>query len=93
MTLRDALDKGHDRRKGRQCGLCTLLDSLTAQDRKDLLTALADPEQYGHTRISRALFSEGHNVSSATVLRHRRQCTYVYERQPTQQRRRSAYQG
>ena len=56
---------------GPRCTVCTVFDKLSKDDAEALREALADATFTG-AGISRALKSEGHNISGSSVMRHRK---------------------
>jgi len=53
------------------CATCTMLESLTVEERK-LLTAKMDDKSIPHTAISKVLTANGYKLASGTIGRHRR---------------------
>jgi hypothetical protein len=75
MPLRDVLDSTPDGRSRRQCKICRVLDALNEEDRSTLITALQDPDTFGHTRLARALMEyTGVEIDDRAVSGHRRRC-------------------
>jgi hypothetical protein len=71
MGLADALDTAvAAQTKGPICTLCWVETKLSDTDRAALDAALES--ELTHAVIARALQSEGHNVKTGTVARHRR---------------------
>jgi len=71
MGLADALDTAvASQTKGPICTLCWVETKLSDTDRAAL--TLAMESELSHAVIARALQSEGHNVKTGTVARHRR---------------------
>lgn len=70
MALADALVKQQTTKRGPRCTVCSLLSTLPKSEREALQSALND-KSYTGTSIARALQSEGHNVRSHTLNRHR----------------------
>jgi len=70
LGLADALVKQQSTKRGPACSVCTLLSRLPKADREALQAAL-DDKSYTGTAIARALQSEGHNIRSHTLVRHR----------------------
>lgn len=56
---------------GGRCSIPGFLDSLPAQDRADVVAALADPA-IAATAIAKVLQARGHAVSASSLQRHRR---------------------
>lgn len=76
MGFADSLKVEQERgvKKGPLCSVCVLIGQLPKQDGKALSDALADPTVQTSV-IFRALRSEGHQISSTTLGRHRkREC-------------------
>jgi len=71
MSLANALAAHKQTSKGPRCALCNTIDTLPKDDRAALVAAIADPSFTG-AAISRALKSEGHNISGPIVMRHRK---------------------
>lgn len=73
-AFQEALEQTGDGRSN-QCRLCKLINSMeNDHDRTALVAALDDPQEYGATRIARALAKIGHGeIKDYTVTRHRRQ--------------------
>ncbi|CAB5216972.1 hypothetical protein UFOVP199_21 [uncultured Caudovirales phage] len=71
MSLAAALAANKSSLKGPRCTICTLMDTLTKDDAAALRTAMADVTFTG-AGISRALKAEGHTISGASVMRHRK---------------------
>lgn len=71
MGLRDALEANSKVRRGPACKIGLILGDMTPEDREDLEVALADIVFPG-TGIARALQSEGYEVSTQMIQRHRR---------------------
>jgi hypothetical protein len=71
MALADALDTAvASQTKGPTCTLCVTVNKLSDADKAALDAALES--ELTHAVIARALQSEGHNVKTGTVARHRR---------------------
>ena len=74
MGLMDEF-KAEGTRPRLQCRVKLVLDSLTAAEQTDLLSALADPVITA-AAIERVLDRKGHKLPQGTVTRHRRrECT------------------
>lgn len=71
MGLKDALAANAVRKKGPICKVCLTLKAMSDEDRADLQAAMDDPV-FAATGISRALKSEGYEVSDQMIQRHRR---------------------
>lgn len=62
------------------CATCTLLASLSEEERK-LLTAKLEDKSISHSSISKVLSANGYNLASGTLGRHRRgECQRVAKR-------------
>lgn len=74
MSLAKALDTHKVSLKGPKCSVCTVIAVLSKDDAAALDAALSD-QSFTGAAISRALKDEGHNISGAAVMRHRkREC-------------------
>lgn len=71
MSLAAALAANKTSLKGPRCTVCTIIDTLTKDDAAALKQAMTDATFTG-AGISRALKAEGHAVSGAAVMRHRK---------------------
>jgi hypothetical protein len=71
VSLADVLAANKHTFKGPRCALCNVLDTLPKDDRAALVAAVEDATFTG-AAISRALKSEGHNISGPMVIRHRK---------------------
>lgn len=73
MSLGKALAKERDRPdlRGPKCSVCTLMSVLPKGEQEALQSALSDPV-FTSAAISRALRSEGHQIGSQSMQRHRR---------------------
>jgi hypothetical protein len=71
MSLADSLSAAQPMRKGPQCTVCSIIDSLSDADAATLEAAMKDT-RFDAEQIARALTMEGHRVAGATVGRHRR---------------------
>lgn len=70
MSLSDALEANKTVHRGPKCTLCILLSKMDPKDRVVLEQALED-DTFTHAAISRALKSEGYQITANTVQRHR----------------------
>lgn len=70
MALSDALKFETSKRPGPRCTLCVARASLPKSDQTALDGALTDLSVTS-AAIARALVSEGHDIRSETVRRHR----------------------
>jgi hypothetical protein len=74
MSLSAALAANKATTKGPKCSVCTLIADLPTDDATALLAAFDDPS-FTSAAITRALKAEGHDLSTCTILRHRkREC-------------------
>lgn len=71
MSIADAIAQQPKMLPGPRCSTCLVIDTLDAADREALAMAMADPSVTAST-IARALQSDGHDVSVASITRHRR---------------------
>lgn len=73
MTLAAALQHQREQgiRKGPDCRVCVIVRMLSGPDQQALADAMADP-RLTTSAITRALKSEGHEVSQTSVGRHRK---------------------
>lgn len=61
----------HGHTKGPRCSVAVLLDSMTAEDRAELVDVL-EQERFAGSDICRALRARGIDIASDVVSRHRR---------------------
>lgn len=59
-----------ERRGGPKCGVARTLESLSDEDRADLIAAMDDPDVM-HSTIARVLDGRGFALRDQTVQRHR----------------------
>ena len=71
MSLSDALKIETTRRPGPRCTLCMTITKLPPADVASLQDAM-DDKGVTSSAISRALVSEGYDIRSETVRRHRK---------------------
>lgn len=71
MSLLDDISQEQSKTVPNRCPVASLREQLSADDLKDLDTAMAD-DAIRHVAISRALRSHGHDVSEKAIAAHRR---------------------
>jgi len=71
MSLFEALQTERDTYTGPRCSTCSVLDSLSKEDRKALEIAFADTS-FSSSAISRALKTQSITLGISSIGRHRR---------------------
>lgn len=74
MSLGDLLQQQKNAAKpGIPCKVCTIIGSLSEQDRVDLEAAFLD-DSFTRSSIARALQAAGFDIADSTVKRHWHRC-------------------
>jgi hypothetical protein len=75
MSITDKLASAVPSKAGKGCGMCTVLEQLSEEDKKSIINAMAfpmnHPQRITDKQIADILRSEGYDVSHNSVYRHR----------------------
>jgi len=75
MSIKDKLEEVIPAKAGKGCGMCSVLNLLSAEDKKSLTEALSAPANglgtVTNRQIADILSSEGYEISQHSVMRHR----------------------
>lgn len=75
MSIADKLASAVPNKSGKGCGMCSVLEQLSDQDREAIINTMAiptsDPQRITDKQIATILQSEGYEISPNSVYRHR----------------------
>ena len=75
MSITDKLASAVPSKAGKGCGMCSVLEQLSEEDKQAIISAMSAPmsdlQRITDKQISDILKSEGYDVSHNSVYRHR----------------------
>ena len=75
MSITDKISSAVPNRAGKGCGMCSVLEQLSEEDKQAIVSAMAvpitDQQRITDKQIAEILKSEGYDVSFNSVYRHR----------------------
>ena len=75
MSITDKLASAVPNKAGKGCGMCSVLEQLSEEDKQAIISAMAVPvtsqQRITDKQIADILKSEGYEVSHNSVYRHR----------------------
>ena len=75
MSISDKLASAVPNRAGKGCGMCSVLEQLSEEDKQAIIGAMSIPmndlQRITDKQIANILKSEGYDVSHNSVYRHR----------------------
>lgn len=74
MSLKEKLAELKPKESGLPCGMSTVLNKLSDEDRQELETVLfSEPRTVSNRAIQQLLIEEGYDIAYSSVTLHRRQ--------------------